>query len=485
MPKKLLQNSTYGLTVASPRVPHLYQCDGVEWNVGHGGVANFLRPGKGKTAIMLRSLLALKDAGMKPRALIVAPLRVAHNVWPVEHEGWEGSEWERIKELRLCVLHGKNKDILAEHDAVDAFVINFDGLKWLLEDGLYKRFRRMRLDTLIWDESTRIKNTNTKRFKLMRKILPTFQRRWILTGTPMPRSYLDLFGQIFVVDLGRAFGPYITHFRQRYFQEFGMWNWVLKDGAAQQIEAKIAPYVFQPPETKSEKTIAQDNVIRIDLPEEARRVYDELEKELITELKNGETVIAVSSGVAAGKCAQVANGGLYHAKQPGDTRRKWTDLHTAKIEAVEEIVSELQGRPAMVVYEYEHDLARLVKAFPRFPVIGGGVSARESGRIIDAWNRDEFDGMLVQPKSVAHGINAQYGSCTDIIWHSLTYDYEDYDQLIKRLVRQGSRHAVIMNHVILARGTVDEAKWRSLNRKNKSQKGFMEAMLEYIKERNR
>jgi len=473
------------------RVPHEYQWRGVEWNVGHGGSANFLKPGRGKTAIILRSILALKDNGKKPRVLVVSPLRVAHEVWPKEAAEWAGSEWARIAELKIRVLHGPRKNWEAEQDA-DIYVINVDGLKWLFEEGRYDRFRRMRLNTLVWDESTQIRHTRTKRFKLLKPTLKTFARRWIMTGSPLPRNYQDIFGQLYVVDLGKALGQFVTHFRFRFFtprDKFG-WEWDLKPGAEKEIQAAIAPYVFQLTEKEEsvhadEPELAPPNVVRVDLPREARRVYDELEEDLITELKKGGAVVtAVSSGVAAMKCAQVCNGGIYLAPEPGRPR-EWKDVHEAKLEAVEELVSEMGGRPCLIVYDFEHDLARLRKLFPKAPHIGGGVSAKVSGQIIDDWNADRVPVLLVQPATVSHGLNMQKSQCTDIIWHSLTYDYEIFEQLCKRVARQGSRQARIFCHLIVCRDTVDEAKLRALKRKERAQAGFLDALREYAKTREK
>ena len=468
------------------RKPHKYQRRGVEFLVENCGAFVLLKPGRGKTAIILRALLALKDAGMRPRALVVAPLRVVYQVWPKEAAEWRGSEWARLAELKIRVLHGGRKDWEAEQDDADVYVINVDGLKWLFEDGRYGRFRRMGLNVLVWDESTKIKHTRTKRFKLLKPVLGTFARRWALTGTPVPRNYLDLFGQVYVVDLGRALSPYITHYRAKYFTPLDRngWNWALKPGAERSIQAAIAPYVFQLTE-KEERAVGKEpelveNVVRVELPEEARRLYDEMEEKLIVELGRN-VVTAVSSGVAAMKCSQIASGGLYHEAVPGRPRR-WTNIHTAKLEAVEEIVDELQS-PAMVVYEFEHDLARLRALYPEAPWIGGGVGAAKSEEIIANWNRSEYPVILVQPQTVSHGVNAQYGAAQDIVWHSLVFDYEVFDQLIKRLLRQGSRHAKIYNHLIVARDTTDEAKLRSLRRKERTQNGFLDALREYAKER--
>ena len=484
------------------RKPHPFQKRMVEWNVSHAGSANFADPGAGKSAVMLRSFYALKKAGVAERALIVAPLRVAKEVWPKEPEEWAGSEWDCLRSLKIVVLHGPRKDYLAEQDA-DVYVINVDGLKWLTENGLYRRFMKMRLDTLIWDESTALKHTRTKRFKLIKPLLPKFRRRWILTGTPVPNGYMDLFGQIYCVDTGRALGAYITHYRTKYFTPLDRmgWNWVLREGAEKEIEDAIAPYVFRlDADDYLQLPELVDNVIRVDLPADVRKIYDEVEEELISEIEAGKIVTAVSAGAARMKCEQIANGGVYYKEElpplAGDSiearlaalvpvyaKKTWKHLHMVKVEAVEELIDELSGVPAMVAYQFDHDLERLLTAFPKAPHIGGD-NPKEAGRILTGWNRSEYPVLFVQPQTVSHGLNMQKGNAAHIIWHSLTYDREVYDQLIRRLRRQGSAQKRIFNHLIIARNTVDEVKWRAIKKKGTTQKNFLEAMKEYLKERS-
>jgi len=470
--------------------------------VGHGGAGIFAAIGSGKTAVVLRALLALKDAGLFRRALVVAPPRVMRQVWPREAAEWAGTEWERVKELRVVMLHGEDKDALAMQDA-DIYVINAEGLKWLFEDGKFKRFRCMVIDTFIVDESTLFKNRNTKRFKMVSKVLPSFQRRWIMTGTPNPNGYMNLFPQIYLIDLGLALGKYVTRFRQEYFVPINDWEWRLQAGADKRIQEKIAPYIFQLDAGDYREIPVEPNVVRVDLPPAARKLYNKMEEEMLVELNNQRFVVAANSGAAHMKCAQIANGGLYHMVGPGGIdftnlslgqssantfktlKRTWENLHEAKTDAVEELVEELNGSPALVVYDFLHDLDRLRKRFPRAPFIGGGVSLKESERLCDAWNRDEFPVMLVQATSVSRGLNLQRGSAQDVIWHSLTFDLEVFQQLNGRLARQGSKHDRIFSHLIVVNGTTDEARLRALRSKDKTQQAFLAALREYAKNRQK
>lgn len=469
------------------RKPHKYQRRMVEWLVSHGGAALFVDPGCGKTICTLRAILALKKARVLRRALILAPLRVAYQVWPREAEAWAGSEWADVSKLKITVLHGPKKDFLARQPA-DVYVMNFDGLKWAVESGA---LAKLDCDTLIIDESTALKHTDTKRFRMLKSWFPKFTRRWILTGTPNPNGYMDLFGQFYAVDCGRALGRFITHYRQTFFYPVDKmgWEWRLKSGADELIQKAVAPYVFRL-DAKDYLELPElvENVIRVELPKDARRVYDELEEELITQL--GErTVTAASAGVAAMKCAQVASGGLYHQQEtPEDWgKRTWTDIHTEKSKAAKELIDELQGSPCLVVYDFKHDLARLKQAlqsdYAPPPHIGGDVSPKESEALIAAWNRDELPVLLVHPQTVSHGLNLQLGTGHNILWHSLIYDRERYDQLNRRLLRQGSRAKRVFVHHIVATATVDVVKMRALKKKGDVQQGFLDALREYAKER--
>ena len=167
---------------------------------------------------------------------------------------------------------------------------------------------------------------------------------------------------------------------------------------------------------------------------------------------------------------------------PINGKRTWADLHTAKIDATLELIEELQGSPCLVVYDFKHDLQRLQLALRHefgeggftaapVPYIGGGVNAKDSKEILRRWNEDDIPVLLVHPQTVSHGLNMQKGSARHIIWHSLIYDYEIYQQLNRRLIRQGSKQDRIFVHHIVARNTVDEAKLSALRRKAKSQAG--------------
>lgn len=451
--------------------PHAYQKKTIKFMLQNACAGLFLDPGLGKTSITLAALKILKREKLMKKTLIIAPLRVCYSVWPKE-----ATKWDDFKSLSVTVLHGKDKEKKLAAD-FDIYLINPEGLIWLCK----QNFRKLGFDVLVVDESSKFKATNTQRFKLLRNILPYFRRRYILTGTPVPNGLMDLFGQIYILDLGNALGRFITHYRNTYFYPtgFGGYEWKLQNGAEARIQEKIRPLTIRL-EDKDYLELPEIiiNDIYIDLPTDAREAYDEMEKELIIGIENGE-IIAANAAVASAKCCQIANGGIYG--EDGETYH----LHTEKASAVEDLLEELSGAPALIAYDFHHDLERLQEVLgAKSPYIGGGVSPKRSAELENAWNRGELPYLLGNPASISHGLNLQSAG-NHVIWHSLTWNFEHYDQFIKRVRRQGNKYKQVFVHRIIARDTVDEAKIMALAFKDNTQKSLLNGLKGYLDQRRK
>lgn len=453
-------------------------------------------PGVGKTSCTYGAFKVLRAKGLAKKMLVVAPLKPCYLVWPAEQE-----KWQDFYDLKVQVLHGETRDAALIKDA-DVCVINPDGLDWLVGAKRTKsaktkrvsvtvdrkRFKSFGFDTLVIDELTRFKHHQSGRFKVLKEVHDTFGRRWGLTGSLTANGLLDLFGQCLMIDGGRSFGAYITHFRTQYFTPGkDGFSWVLQPDGGERIQKRVAPLVMRIAATGLPDLV--EVVRKFDLPGTARRVYDELEEDMIAELE-GKTVVAANAGVLSGKCRQVACGGLYLAPETVDVlgklarkaERQWVDLHDEKTDLVESLVEELQGEPLLVAYEFNHDLARLRKRFPDAPFIGGGVAAGDLKAIEKRWNDGSTPLLFGHPSTIAHGLNLQRAG-RHVCWHSLTWDYELYDQLIRRLRRRGSGASQIFVHHLVAKQTVDELMMRTIKAKAKGQNSFYEALVELAKGR--
>lgn len=451
--------------------PKPYMRKAVKFLLQHACAGLFLDPGLGKTSISLAAIKVFLKENLIDFALIIAPLRVIYSVWPKER-----SKWTDFSDMTVSILHGDKKEKALDTEA-DLYLINPEGLDWLLHTKVFKK--KFKGQALFVDESSKFKNTNTKRFRMLRPKLPLFGRRYVLTGSPAPNGLLDLFGQIFIIDLGEALGEYITDYRTNHFYQTGFmgYEWKLQEGHDKIIHKAIKPITLSmSAEDYLDLPQLVINPVYVDLTGEARRIYEEMEDDLLARIENRE-VMAASAAVASGKCSQIANGGIY------DKEGNAHFIHDLKTEAVAEIVHELNGSPALIAYEYGHDLERLRTVLGKsVPYIGGGVSTKRSTLLEEQWNRGELPVLLGQPASIAHGLNIQEAG-NHVIWHSLTWNFEFYDQFIKRVLRQGNKNSHVFVHHIIARGTVDELKLQALNNKFRTQKDLFEALKVFLREK--
>ena len=480
---------------STPWQPHAYQKKAVKFLLEHAASALFLDPGLGKTSITLAAIKLLKQKKILDKVLLVAPLRVCYSVWPREVE-----KWKDFENLKVVVLHGPNKDEMLKQEA-DVYVINPEGLDWLLQakktkvvspktgkvttkiDVDLRRWKSLGFDTLCIDELSKFKHTTTNRFKALKLVLNTFRRRWGLTGSPASNGLMDLFGQCYILDQGRTLGPYITHYRMKYFNpSHDGFSWVLREGADEEIYDRIRPLALRMAANDYlDMPALIENNIKVDLPADVRRVYDQLEEDLIAKL-NDKVVVASTAAAASIKCRQVANGGLYLdpevqalVKLP-KSKREWANLHYEKIDALADLIDELQGSPILVAYDFEHDLDRLRERLGQdVPYIGGGVSAKRSAELERDWNAGKLPVLLGHPQAMGHGLNLQEVG-HHVCWHSMTWDYELYDQFIRRVLRQGNKSKKVFVHHLMARGTIDEVMLTALKSKRKGQNALFEAL---------
>ena len=288
-------------------IPKDYQRDAIKHILSTPGCGLFLKPGRGKTSSTLAAWKILRDKGHGKAVLIVAPLRVVKYTWPAEV-----SKWEDFEDFSVTILHGPKKDELFAESKTDIYLINFEGLLWLLPKLAKLKPSAWPFDMLVVDESTKLKAYDSKRFKMLKKLLPGFKRRVILTGTPTPQSKMDLFAQAYIMDCGKALTPFITHFRNLYFfidtthlkpgEPPPVWGYQLKPGADQLINEKIKHLVYTsdgPAYEPGQEPIFND--IYVELPKEARKQYRDMERLLFSQLEAG-IILAANAAVASGKC---------------------------------------------------------------------------------------------------------------------------------------------------------------------------------------
>lgn len=452
--------------------PRAYQKRAIDFTLkrfyldGQLGAGLLMDPGLGKTACSLSILQALRDLGEFKKALIVAPLRVVYNTWPAEIRKWGFA-------FNFNILHGTaaaRDKALATGQCFDIQLINPEGLEWLRKSKLW---RPEEYCTLIVDESTKFKNWNAARTKALRGILKHFKRRIILTGTPSPNGMPDLFAQVYILDNGAALGHTVGEFRREYCRQGGFQNrqWLFRPEKKAQIERLLADMVVR---LDARDHLDLPELVLVDvpvtLPEDVWQVYERFQDQLLVELADGKTLEASSAGALYSKCKQLANGGGY------DEERNIMHVHNAKVDALSDIVEELQGKPVLVAYQYKHDLDRIRAKYPNAPAINGSTNQAETQRILEAWNKGEVPMLLAQPQAMSHGLNMQLGGCNHVVWFGLTDSLELYDQFNARVYRQGVQGKRVIIHNIIAQNTVDEAVQLRIAKKSEVQTSLLDAL---------
>lgn len=419
--------------------------------------------GTGKTVSTLTALeMLIKLFGEGP-ALVVAPLRVARSTWP-----GEVGKWSHLQGLTVSVICGTPKQREAALAAkADVYCTNFEQLPWLVE--------RIGIDAwpfriVVVDEATRLKGfrlrQGSSRAKALAKVVKHVDRFIELTGTPAANGLLDLWGQMWFLDGGKRLGTSMQAYEYAYFRpirtgdEPYMVKWVPLSGSESAIKAKLADIALT---VNAEDYFDIDepvmNVISVELPPKARRVYKELETTLFAALESGESVEAANARSALTKCLQVASGAIYTDAD----RKSWEVLHDAKLDALKSVVEEAAGAPVLVAYQFRHELERIRKAFPQARVLDSDPAT------IDAWNAGSIPLLLAHPAACGHGLNLQDGGSI-LCFYSLGWNYEHYSQMIERIgptrqMQAGHPRPVFVHHII-AEQTVEQAVMQALQKKD-------------------
>lgn len=427
---------------------HDYQLRSIKFIKDKKRCALYLGMGLGKTLISLTSIQQLLEESKINKVLIIAPLRVANSVW---HN--EILKWDHLKNLTYCICTGSSKQRLkALSENVNIYIINRENVSWLLENNLNK------FDMIILDESSSFKNPSSARFKALKK----FKYEYLieLTGTPSPNGLLDIWSQIYLLDKGERLGKSFYEYKFNHFvSDYMGYNFTPRD--PNKIYSLISDITMS---MKVEDYLCLPNKIElktiVDIP--CIDKYKELKKKLILEINNSH-ITSFNAGVLSNKLLQFCNGAIYD--ELGET----IELHSAKIDALIDIIDNNPNENFLIAYNYKSDLVRLKNKFKHAIVLDN------QDQIIKDWNEGKIKLLLCHPASAGKGINLQHGG-NIIIWFGLTWNLEDYLQFNARLYRQGQQKPVIINHII-AKDCIDEIVLQSLQKKDKIQNNLLNYLI--------
>ncbi len=436
--------------------PHKYQNYATNFILENPIAAIFLDCGLGKTVITLTAIEELlHDRFEVSRVLIIAPLRVARDTWPAEIQ-----KWSHLSHLTYAVAVGSTaKRIAALRQRAEVTIINRENVDWLVSHNTFD------FDMVVIDELSSFKSRQARRFKALMKVRPTVKRMVGLTGTPSSNGLMDLWAEFRLLDMGKRLGRFIGHYRDEFFMPDRrsaqmIFSYKPKPGAEEEIYRRIsdvtismksADYLHLPKLLMTTKAVTMT-------PKE-RRTYDVLRKDLVVSVGESE-IDAVSAAALSNKLLQMAGGAVYDADGTAHA------IHAQKLDALEDLVESANGRPVLVAYWFKHEAERIRDQMK--------VREIQTSKDIADWNAGKIPVALIHPASAGHGLNLQEGGSI-LIWFSLTWSLELYQQTNARLYRQGQKDTVSIIHII-TKGTIDEDVMKALERKDKTQTALIEAV---------
>lgn len=428
--------------------------------------------GMGKTVSALTALDILELVEPGP-SLVLAPLRVAASTWPDE-----STKWAHLRNVEVSAVVGTPEQRRAAlKRPANVFTTNYDNLPWLIEHlGDRWPFRKV-----VADESTKLKSFRLqqggKRAHALGRVAHAKVDRFIeLTGTPSPNGLQDLWGQAWFLDKGERLGRSFGAFKSRWFQsiQVGSDRHAVRleplPFAQQQIEDRLRDLCLSL-DARDYFDISEPivNVVRVELPAKARRLYRDMEREAFLALDCGTEIEAFNVASKTIKCLQLANGAIY----TDDTATTWADVHDVKLQALESIVAEAAGMPVLVAYHFKSDLARLQRAFPQ------GRALDQNPQTIRDWNAGKIPLLFAHPASAGHGLNLQDGG-NILAFFGHWWDLEQYQQIIERIgptrqAQAGHDRPVFIYHIV-ATDTMDELVMARRESKREVQDLLLEAM---------
>lgn len=428
-----------------------------------GGRGLFLDMGLGKTAITLSALTTEHLP-----ALVIAPKRVAMNVW-----GEEARKWRPDLKVIQCTGSPRARRDGLENPNGDIYVISRDVQSDAEDYAKMKRFR-----TLILDELSGYKNKSSKRWKSANHIRKDVVNCWGLTGTPTPNSLLDLWAQVAILDRGVTLGRSLAAFRERWFEAetIGWKGYVTKWRALPGADVHVFDMISH--FCRSMKTDGKidlppvfENDVIVELPANARKAYNQMRKDLVVEASEGVVHSASTAAVMTGKLSQISAGFIYPDVDDFLAGAEITKLHNEKAKAVLEIY-EGTGSPLLVFYRFKAELEELKATLP-----AGVLHTSDEKGVFDAWNNGEIPVLAAHPASIGHGLNLQHGGHT-IVWTTLPWSTEEWEQANKRLSRQGQKRPVTI-HKVMARNTIDSIIDERLKGKETAQNALMNYLQDF------
>jgi SNF2 family DNA or RNA helicase len=392
----------------------------------------FNEQGTGKTASVIWAADYLMTAGLIKRVLVVCPLSIMQSAW-------QNDLFKFAVHRKVDIAYGsaEKRNKIANSNA-EFVIINYDGIPAIAEAAISNNM----FDLIVIDEANAYKNVQTKRWKIMHKLVKPNTWLWMLTGTPAAQSPVDAYG------LGKLCVPqraprFFGDYRDSVMQTLGPFRWVPRQNAQQIVFDMLQPAI------RFEKSQCLDlppvTLIYRDAPLTAQqnKYYKELKNQMLMEAA-GEEISSINAASKMNKLLQISCGSVY--TDSGSV----VDFDVSnRLSVVEEVIDE-SSHKVLVFVPFRHTITLLndylTKAGIKCEMIHGDVQVRNRTSIFKRFQEGtDIKVLIIQPQAAAHGVTLT--AADTIIWYAPVTSTETYLQANARIDRPGQRNPMTIVHI--------------------------------------
>ena len=384
----------------------------------------FNEQGTGKTASAIWASDFLIQQGKVNRVLVICPLSIMDSAW-------RNDLFNFAPHRTVAVAHGdakKRKSVIEQN--TDYVIINYDGVELVSE-----AIKNGGFDLIIVDEATHYKNAQTRRWKVLNKLLCDNTWLWMMTGTPAAQSPVDAYGLAKMVN-PTAVPRYGSTFRDMVMTKITNFKWIPKANATSTVHRVLQPAIRF---TKDEcLDLPNMTYVKraVELTRQQKKYYEMLRKRLVLDV-TGEQVTAVNAAVGMNKLLQISAGAVY--TDDGETL-EFDIKHSYKV--LKEVIDE-SSQKVLIFVPFRHVIDILTDKLRSdgisTEVIQGSVGATARTNIFRQFQEASNPRVLViQPASAAHGVTLT--AANTVIWWSPVSSLETYAQANARVHRSGQKH---------------------------------------------
>jgi len=411
--------------------------------------------GTGKTAVALAAIQERIDNGINKRAIVVAPPKVINN-WPIEAVKWEST-------LNLALLTGNptERAAMVNDQTKDVLIVSLNNLNSLLE-------LKHGCDLILIDELS--KATGKQTSKLKNKPADSITTRWAMTATPVSESFENLYAMCRIIDSGKALGRSKQSYLTKYFYptDYKQYNWALQAGSDKKILEKVEHLIHVIDYKKEDfmlPIITDDYLFK--LPATTLKRYDMMRKDMLVDL-DSVAIVAANAAVMTSKLRQMASG--FALTEDGAV----IEYDNFRAEAASKWIEELEGRSAIILYEYNHQRTQLQRVLASMEVLFTSVyGGSDSEGSIAAFKDHSVQILVAQQSTLSHGVDGLQHVCADLMFFQPCWSKDINEQAQGRIHRQGQKGQVRVTYLV-AENTVDDVVLARLEDKSQHMDAFMD-----------